>query len=195
MGKISSYGRIQNRFGVVYMPATDNSGYSFVRINDVLYRIHQLVAVAFNLPRKDYQTTVDHIRGLKIDYPNQVSNLRYASYKEQRVNQGVYKSRLSGKMMKESYTLPDEEWHSLPEPFNLYYISNMGRMRNIKSPNVSYTPAMHHSGYVKVHLKSSDKEYQPYMERLVALLFVQKPDGWDESWQVNHINMAESNET
>lgn len=63
----------------------DTRGYLSVKIKGKYYKVHRLVAEAF-LPNPENKPTVDHINRIKTD--NRVSNLRWATYKEQSDNSG-----------------------------------------------------------------------------------------------------------
>ena len=79
--QVSSLGRFRNVHGVVTFPAAARNGYVSVRIHKKNYGIHRLIAMAFNLPHVDGQSSVDHIDGNPSN--NRVDNLRWASAREQ----------------------------------------------------------------------------------------------------------------
>ena len=78
---VSSLGRFRNSYGVVTTPAPELDGYVRVTINKKHHPIHNLIAVAFELPKLEGQTTVNH----KDRNPsnNRLDNLEWASPSEQ----------------------------------------------------------------------------------------------------------------
>lgn len=67
--------------------------YLRVWIKGKCYNVHRLVAEAF-IPNPENKPTVDHINRIKTD--NRVSNLRWATYKEQVENSGQYEKNING---------------------------------------------------------------------------------------------------
>jgi hypothetical protein len=78
---VSSLGRFKSSRGVISTPKPEQNGYVRVRINGKKYFIHVLMAIAFGLPKRDEQTTVDHIDNDPSN--NRLENLRWASRSEQ----------------------------------------------------------------------------------------------------------------
>jgi len=78
---VSSLGRFKSSRGVVSTPKPQQSGYVRVKINGKDHLIHVLMAIAFGLPKRDDQTTVDHIDNNPSN--NRLENLRWASRSEQ----------------------------------------------------------------------------------------------------------------
>ena len=79
--EVSSLGRFRSTRGVVTTPSPQSSGYVEVAIDGKGHKIHRLIAIAFDLPREIGQLTVDHSDGNPSN--NKISNLRWASQKEQ----------------------------------------------------------------------------------------------------------------
>eukprot|EP00212_Chloropicon_laureae_P005605 CAMPEP_0197497576 /NCGR_PEP_ID=MMETSP1311-20131121/52200_1 /TAXON_ID=464262 /ORGANISM="Genus nov. species nov., Strain RCC856" /LENGTH=270 /DNA_ID=CAMNT_0043043245 /DNA_START=90 /DNA_END=898 /DNA_ORIENTATION=+ len=77
--EVSSLGRFRSSRGVVFTPAPNATGYAYVRIDGTQYNIGEVMLLAFKIPRRPNQTTVDHIDGLA----NEIGNLQWASYEEQ----------------------------------------------------------------------------------------------------------------
>ena len=78
---VSSLGRFKSSRGVVSTPKPKSSGYVTVCCNGKHYQMHVLVAIAFGLPKRDDQDTVDHIDNIRSN--NRLENLRWASLSEQ----------------------------------------------------------------------------------------------------------------
>ena len=93
---ISSLGRVRSARGVVSTPKASRDGYRRTQVGGKNSRIHRLLAVAFNLPRRPDQLEVDHINNDPSD--NRLCNLRWASREEQ-----VRHSYVSN-MMRSSHT-------------------------------------------------------------------------------------------
>ena len=79
--QVSSLGRFKSSRGVIFTPKPHPSGYVSVRVNGKLHYIHVLMAIAFDLPKRDDQTTVDHIDNNPSN--NRLDNLRWANRSEQ----------------------------------------------------------------------------------------------------------------
>jgi hypothetical protein len=77
----SSLGRFKSSKGVVSTPKPRKDGYIRVRINGKSHLIHVLMAIAFGLPKRDDQDTVDHIDNDPSN--NRLENLRWANRSEQ----------------------------------------------------------------------------------------------------------------
>lgn len=69
-------------------PRQDNKGYLKVDLynngEQKTYKIHQLVALAYNLPNPENKTSIDHKDRNKLN--NHISNLRWATQSEQNYN-------------------------------------------------------------------------------------------------------------
>ena len=83
MGKpqVSNFGRYKNYAGVISKPKPRNSGYIDVKVEKKYCRMHRLIAMAFNLPKREDQNEVDHIDGNPSN--NHLTNLRWANRSEQ----------------------------------------------------------------------------------------------------------------
>ena len=79
--QVSSLGRFKSSTGVISTPKPTKSGYVSVFCNDKHHRIHRLIVIAFALPKRDDQDTVDHIDNDPSN--NRLDNLRWASKSEQ----------------------------------------------------------------------------------------------------------------
>jgi hypothetical protein len=79
--QVSSLGRYKNYRGVISTPKPKTNGYVEIRINGKSHQIHRVMAVTFDLPRRDDQDTVDHIDNDPSN--NRLDNLRWANRSEQ----------------------------------------------------------------------------------------------------------------
>ena len=93
----------------------------------------------------------------------------------------------------------NEIWKDIPGFEGAYQISNMGRVRSLdRFMNMRFTPGqmiktfpMQRTGYYVFNVW--DRIHKTLLVgRLVGLLFVEKPDGWDESWHITYINRDKS---
>jgi hypothetical protein len=78
---VSNFGRYRNHLGVISTPKPKTSGYVEIMINGKSHKIHRVMAVTFQLPKRDDQDTVDHIDNDPSN--NRLENLRWASRSEQ----------------------------------------------------------------------------------------------------------------
>lgn len=81
-----------------------------------------------------------------------------------------------------------EEWQPIPiEPFNRFYqVSNMGRIKGRDILN----PARQTDGYMRVKLKYKGVKRDYYVHRLVAMVYVENPEG---KTKVRHIDSDRGN--
>jgi plasmid maintenance system antidote protein VapI len=78
---VSNFGRYRNCHGVISTPSPRTNGYVLIKINGKSHQLHRVMAVAFDLPRRDDQDTVDHIDNDPSN--NRLDNLRWANRSEQ----------------------------------------------------------------------------------------------------------------
>ena len=79
--QVSNFGRYRNYLGVISTPKPQRNGYVLIRIIGKNHLVHRVMAVAFGLPRRDDQDTVDHIDNNPSN--NRLDNLRWANHSEQ----------------------------------------------------------------------------------------------------------------
>ena len=70
------------------------------------------------------------------------------------------------------------------EGFEKYEVSNLGKVRNIKSGRM-LKPHLNHNGYLKHHLYRHDKQKELFLHRILAIAFIDNPG---KKPQVNHID-------
>lgn len=84
----------------------------------------------------------------------------------------------------------EEIWKTIAEAPN-YEVSNLGNIRNIKL-NKPMKPFYNNSGYCQVVLRNDNKNLYRLVHRLVAITFLDNPNGYAE---VNHKDFNKSNNT
>ena len=73
--------------------------------------------------------------------------------------------------------------------FEKYEVSNLGRVRNMKSGR-TLKPKLHQTGYLMHGLYENNKQKNLYLHRIIATAFIDNPD---EKPQVNHIDENKTN--
>lgn len=91
------------------------NGYLRVSINGKAHYVHRLVAEAF-LPNPEYKPTVDHWNRIRTD--NRVSNLHWATYKEQAENSSQYEKGFNGIFNRDDHSAYNRaKYHADPEHY------------------------------------------------------------------------------
>lgn len=70
------------------------------------------------------------------------------------------------------------------EGFDNYEVSNLGKVRNIKSGRI-LKPSLNKNGYLRLWLCENNKRKHLYLHRIIATAFIDNPD---EKPCVNHID-------
>ena len=73
--------------------------------------------------------------------------------------------------------------------FENYEVSNLGKVRNIKSGR-TLKPSLNQDGYLKHCLSENNKQKYLYLHRIIATAFIDNPE---EKPQVNHIDENKTN--
>ena len=75
------------------------------------------------------------------------------------------------------------------EGFEKYEVSNLGKVRNIKSGRI-LKPRLHREGYLRHALYKNNKQKNLLLHRILATAFIDNPG---EKTQVNHIDENKTN--
>ena len=75
------------------------------------------------------------------------------------------------------------------EGFENYEVSNLGKVRNIKSGRV-LKPSLNNNGYLRLFLCENNKRKHLYLHRIIATAFIDNPE---EKPCVNHIDENKTN--
>ena len=75
------------------------------------------------------------------------------------------------------------------EGFNNYEVSNLGKVRNMKSGKI-LKPRLQNNGYLMLCLYKNNKQKNLLLHRIVATAFIDNPEGKP---QVNHIDENKTN--
>ena len=136
---------------------------------------HRLVALHF-IPNPNNYPVVNHKDGNKLN--NNVNNLEWISHAENR--QHSYDNDLCnkrGKQKKYEKDLFGEEWKQFLD--TTYYISNLGRIKNIKNNNL-LEGSLNKEGYKRCTLRVNNKSKSFLIHKLVYFTFnnIEEKDGY-----------------
>ena len=196
--KISNYGRIYSIKKNIFMKNIKNgNGYNIIRLYNNLgkskiFRIHQLVGLTFidNIDKKPF---IDHINRIRDD--NYYKNLRWVTREENMKNTTKpYKNKK--KLIvnyDDNYDNDNNDYYTNINTINNYDLSNYkineyGNIINIKTNNKINFILNDNYYYVKLKDNNSSKYINFRVNRLVAFIFVKKPDNYNDTFVVNHID-------
>ena len=94
------------------------------------------------------------------------------------------KLSINTRKVEKAETLPGEIWKAV-DFFPNYFVSNMGRVKNLKGNLLAFH--LNHNGYQRVSLRRGGPSEMNLVHRLVANAFVAKKES-DEELFVNHKN-------
>ena len=185
--KISSFGRVK-AFDKVhglrgpYEPNPGSNGYVSFQHNKKRYYLAHEVATAFLGPPADDET-IDHINQKRDD--NRVSNLRWATRTEQRLNQAGRENRNAREPDANQTDLPGERWHTLDR----IRVSTKGRAQVMYSHGNVWGP-------IFTPMPSRKNTYAEIgrgwaFHRLVAQAFLAPPP--NKTYTVDHIDGNRTN--
>lgn len=130
------------------------------------FSAHRLVAIHF-IPNPNNLPVVNHIDGNKLN--NNVTNLEWATQSENR--QHAYDNNLQAKRQKQQKyegDLENEVWKQFLD--TSYYISNLGRIRNLKNNNL-LAGTVDKEGYLRCTLRVNNISKSYLVHKLVYFSF------------------------
>lgn len=161
------FNRNTNKFLV---GSVKNTGYRMYNLTingeKKYYSAHRLVAIHF-IPNPDNLPVVNHIDGNKLN--NNVTNLEWATQSENR--QHAYDNNLQAKRQKQQKyegDLENEVWKQFLD--TSYYISNLGRIRNLKNNNL-LAGTVDKEGYLRCTLRVNNISKSYLVHKLVYFSF------------------------
>lgn len=86
--------------------------------------------------------------------------------------------------------MTSEEWKDIPGYEGHYQASTLGNIRSVKRETVVLKGDLQRNGYRRVYLWTSGRKRNCLVHRLVALTFIQNPNGYSD---INHIDENKQN--
>jgi len=192
--KISNYGKVFSLKNNIYMKLTkNNNGYMQIRIynNDCkskTFRVHQLVAYMF-VDNKDNKKIVDHIDRNKIN--NHFKNLKWVTHQENmlNINRNIVIQK-NNKIIEENKNIFTKIGIINNINYSNYSINEDGDIKTIKG---KLRKQHINDGYSCIGLKGVNcenmKEIHSFkVHRLVAYTYINKPENFNDTYVVNHID-------
>lgn len=189
---ITDDGRLYNEKTNNWYKGQNKDGYiSYdLRVGNIrkIYFAHRLVAEYF-IPNPDNLPVVNHIDGNKTN--NKIENLEWTTYRKNILhayNTGL-KEKTNGMDSRITYSgdLEGEKWKQYKN--TNYYVSNKGRIRNIKTNNI-LKGKITSRGYIEWCLSSEGKKKSVLAHRIVFETFVEE---LKEGYVINHIDGNRTN--
>ena len=164
------------------------NGYKYYRLSKnnkkKIFYAHRLVAEAF-LENKDNLPVVNHKDGNKLN--NNLDNLEWVSYSDnaKHFHYEIKEKKKNRKQEKYLYDLENEQWIEAIG-CNNYMVSNLGRVRNIKTNNILHP--VETCGYYKVRLSQKGKTVDWLVHKLVYLSFYKENNIENKDFCIGHID-------
>jgi len=197
--KVSNKGRILNKKTNNILNAMKNNyGYIMVRLQNkinkksILYRVHRLVGFTFLQNNNSDYNIIDHINRIRND--NRVENLRWCNSK---INSNNTKKHTARQSIIINIYDDKEQYKNIIHKdigdYSNYKISNYGRIINNIS-KYEFKTVADAEGYIISQIINVNKKRHLFrVHRLVCLLFCEKPENYNSSFVVNHIDENKSN--
>lgn len=163
------------------------NGYKYYRLSKngkkQMFYAHRLVAEAF-IDNADNLPVVNHKDGNKLN--NNIDNLEWVSYSDntKHFHEEIKKEKNNRKQEKYISDLENEIWIESIGSKN-YMVSNLGRIRNIKTNNILHP--VETCGYYKVRLSENGKTTDWLVHKLVFLSF-NKNISLENGFCIDHID-------
>ena len=192
--KISNYGKVFSLINNIYMKLTkNNNGYMQIRLynnesKSKIFRVHQLVAYMF-VENKDNKKYVDHIDRNRIN--NHFRNLKWVTHQENMCN--TTKNRIiekNNKIIEEN----KNNFIKIGTINNInylnYFINEDGDIKNIKGRLLKQHINDSYNNIALIGFNNENKKvsHSFRVHRLVAYIFIKKPDNFNDNYVVNHID-------
>ena len=197
--KISNYGKIFTLKNNIFMKLTkNNNGYMQVRLYDKnlkskIFRVHQLVAYIF-INNENNKKFVDHIDRNRSN--NYYKNLRWVTHQENMLNTDKIRTiNKNTKIIEDDKNIFTNISIINNINYSNYFINEVGDIKNIKGRLLKQHI---NDGYNNIALigfnNENKKESHSFrVHRLVAYIFIKKPENFNDNWVVNHIDMNKLN--